>query len=76
MFAEAAYNQRMQGDTIDDKLEIEYEIAELMTKAGIAQTRISSSAHLGGSLLQMLGLLTIGFAKLPTPMRPIGYGKN
>ena len=76
MFAESAYNQFMQAETIDEKLANEYEIAELMAEAGIAQTKIGSSAHLGGSLLQMLGLLTIGFAKLPAPNRPIGFGKN
>ena len=73
MFAETAYNQFMQAETIDEKLEVEYNIAELMAKAGMSQAQIGSASHLGGAILQLLGLISIGFAKLPNPSKPIGF---
>lgn len=89
MFAQAAYDHYMSGEehyyssylkytqteALPIKMLQEYEIAELMAKAGIAGAKLSSSAQLGQGFMQSLGLLTIGFAKLPAPQRPIGFGK-
>ena len=89
MFAQAAYDHFMSGEehyyssylkytqteALPIKMLQEYEIAELMAKAGITSAKLSSSAQLGSSFMQSLGLLSIGFAKLPAPQRPIGFGK-
>lgn len=73
LFAEEAEKTFVEREAIPTKMEIEYEIAELMAKTGVAQTKMSSSASLGGSLITALGLMGMGFLKLPEPRRPIGY---
>lgn len=70
LFAEEAYKTFVERESIPTKMMLDYEIAELMAKAGISQTGMSSAASLGGSLVTAIGLMSMGFLKLPVKNKP------
>lgn len=70
LFAEEAYKTFVERKSIPTKMTLDYEIAELMAKAGISQTSMSSAASLGGSLVTAIGLMSMGFLKLPVKNKP------
>ena len=75
LFFQEAYKAFSEAEALPTKMELEYEIAELMAKAGISQSRMSSAGQMGSGLMTLLGVLFLGAMKLPAPSRPIGFGK-
>lgn len=75
LFYQEAFKAFSEAIALPTKMELEYEIAELMAKAGISQSKMSSAGQVGSGLMTLLGVLFLGAMRLPAPSRPIGFGK-